>query len=91
MMVVVVMMTTTRMVMIIETAIISVYSNIRMCVHKLKIHNVLLNVKQKSFYFSHCFVCLLTVKQDLSESRLYKSIIQLSKLLIQMQHRYIVY
>jgi len=55
MMVVVVMMMT-RMVMIIQTAVISVYSNIRMSVHKLKIHNVLPSVKQESFYFSHCFV-----------------------------------
>jgi len=56
MMVAVVVVVTTRMVMNIQTAVISVYSDIRMSVHRLKLHNVLFNVKQESFYHSHCFV-----------------------------------
>jgi hypothetical protein len=51
-----VVMTMMRMVVNIETAVISVYSNIRMSAHKLKGHNVLFNVKQESFYLSYCFV-----------------------------------
>jgi len=55
-MVVVVVVMTMRMVMIIQTAVISVYSKIRISVHRLKLHSVLFNVKQESFYHSHCFV-----------------------------------
>ena len=56
MMMIVVVMMTMRMVMIIQTAVISMYSNIRMSVHRLKLHNVLFNAKQEIFYLSHCFV-----------------------------------
>jgi hypothetical protein len=56
MVVVVLVMTMMRMVVIIQTAVTYVYSNIRISVHKLKVHNALFNVKQESFYLSHCFV-----------------------------------